>query len=139
MAINPRVIWVISVKMWLYFFFPFFSCQDVVLFIHGKHHKCHRPVCIVTTLVYTILYQSVKRTISSLANSWLYIIRYYRRAYEELFVTNEANGFSNEEMSDRYRFGWLLFLVLRVQALGQCKDLVTSTNGLVSVLVSHLL
>ncbi|XP_078175656.1 retinoblastoma-related 1 isoform X1 [Carex rostrata] len=61
--------------------------------------------------------------------------RYYRRAYEELFVTNEANGFSNEEMSDRYRFGWLLFLVLRVQALGQCKDLVTSTNGLVSVLV----
>lgn len=84
-------------------------------------------------------YQSVKRTMSSLSTSCLYIFRYYRRAFEELFVTNETNGFDNEEISNLYRFGWLLFLVLRVQALGQYKDLVTSTNGLVSVLVSHFI
>ncbi|KAJ4778883.1 Retinoblastoma-related protein [Rhynchospora pubera] len=61
--------------------------------------------------------------------------RYYKRAYEELFIINETNGLGNEETAGRYRFGWLLFLLLRVRALGQYKDLVTSTNALVSVLV----
>ncbi|KAG8657616.1 hypothetical protein MANES_03G097800v8 [Manihot esculenta] len=37
-------------------------------------------------------------------------------------------------MSEYYRFGWLLFLALRVHAFSRFKDLVTCTNGLVSVL-----
>lgn len=46
--------------------------------------------------------------------------------------TSESN---NREVSDYHRFGWLLFLVLRIQTFSRFKDLVTSTNGLVSVLV----
>lgn len=38
--------------------------------------------------------------------------------------------------SDYYRFGWLLFLALRVHVFRVCKDLVSCTHGLVSVLVS---
>ncbi|KAJ1269396.1 hypothetical protein BS78_07G208400 [Paspalum vaginatum] len=66
--------------------------------------------------------------------------RYYKRAYQELFLPNDAKSSDNssesngQEASDYYRFGWLLFLVLRIQTLGRFKDLVTSTNGLVSVL-----
>lgn len=39
-------------------------------------------------------------------------------------------------ISDYHRFGWLLFLALRMHAFGRFKDLVTCTNGLVSILVS---
>ncbi|KAJ3681300.1 hypothetical protein LUZ60_015789 [Juncus effusus] len=62
--------------------------------------------------------------------------RYYRRAYQELFITKETSCTKNESVPgpDRYWFGWLLFLALRVHAFGRHKDLVTSTNGLVSVL-----
>lgn len=38
--------------------------------------------------------------------------------------------------SDYYRFGWFLFLALRVHVFRLCKDLVSCTHGLVSVLVS---
>jgi retinoblastoma-like protein 1 len=67
--------------------------------------------------------------------------RYYKRAYQELFLSNDAkpsdnsSESNNQEASDYYRFGWLLFLVLRIQTFSRFKDLVTSTNGLVSVLV----
>ncbi|KAF0900005.1 hypothetical protein E2562_026247 [Oryza meyeriana var. granulata] len=66
--------------------------------------------------------------------------RYYKRAYQELFVLNDAKPAVNsaepnaQQASDYYRFGWLLFLVLRIQTFSRFKDLVTSTNGLVSVL-----
>ncbi|KAL6900705.1 hypothetical protein ACP4OV_005381 [Aristida adscensionis] len=62
--------------------------------------------------------------------------RYYKRAYQELFLTNDSKSSEPniQQASDYYRFGWLLFLVLRVQTFGRFKDLVTSTNGLVSVL-----
>ncbi|CAO2202730.1 unnamed protein product [Urochloa humidicola] len=71
--------------------------------------------------------------------------RYYKRAYQELFLTNDGKSSdnssesNNQEASDYYRFGWLLFLVLRVQTLSRFKDLVTSTNGLVSVLAVLIL
>ena len=67
--------------------------------------------------------------------------RYYKRAYQELFLSNDAKSSenssesNNQEASDYYRFGWLLFLVLRIQSFSRFKDLVTSTNELVSVLV----
>ena len=38
--------------------------------------------------------------------------------------------------SEYYRFGWFLFLALRVHVFRMCKDLVSCTHGLVSVLVS---
>jgi retinoblastoma-like protein 1 len=68
--------------------------------------------------------------------------RYYKCAYQELFLLNDAkpsddsSESNNQEASDCYRFGWLLFLVLKIQTFSRFKDLVTSTNGLVSVLVS---
>lgn len=71
-------------------------------------------------------------------------IRYYKRAYQELFMqTDTSNGHDSTisscekgYISDYHRFGWLLFLALRIHAFGRFKDLVTCTNGLVSILVS---
>ncbi|CAD6245819.1 unnamed protein product [Miscanthus lutarioriparius] len=66
--------------------------------------------------------------------------RHYKRAYQELFSSNDgkcsdnSSESNNQEASDYYRFGWLLFLVLRIQTFSRFKDLVTSTNELVSVL-----
>ncbi|KAJ6713937.1 hypothetical protein OIU85_025548 [Salix viminalis] len=67
--------------------------------------------------------------------------RHYKRACRELFLTSDASSdkqlaISNEatHVSDYHRFGWLLFLALRVHAFSRFKDLVTCTNGLVSVL-----
>lgn len=67
--------------------------------------------------------------------------RHYKRACRELFLTSDASSdkqpaISNEatHVSDHHRFGWLLFLALRVHAFSRFKDLVTCTNGLVSVL-----
>ncbi|KAK9133916.1 hypothetical protein Scep_013444 [Stephania cephalantha] len=39
-------------------------------------------------------------------------------------------------LPDYLRFGWLLFLALRVHSFSRFKDLVTCTNGLVSILVT---
>lgn len=69
--------------------------------------------------------------------------RYYRQAYQEFFMPSQSSGphsaFCNNKgyISDYHRFGWLLFLALRVHAFSQFKDLVTCTNGLVSILVSY--
>ncbi|KAL6661040.1 hypothetical protein ACP70R_000424 [Stipagrostis hirtigluma subsp. patula] len=60
--------------------------------------------------------------------------RCYKRAYQELFLSNDAKSSEPNTGSDYYRFGWLLFLVLRIQTFGKFRDLVTSTNELVSVL-----
>ncbi|KAG7945905.1 hypothetical protein I3843_14G011500 [Carya illinoinensis] len=67
--------------------------------------------------------------------------KYYERVYRDLFVTNEANADKQSAVtsisgyvSDYHRFGWLLFLALRVHVFSRFKDLVTCTNGLVSVL-----
>lgn len=67
--------------------------------------------------------------------------KYYKRSYRELFLTNDANDNKNSDISDTpvdasdyYRFGWLLFLALRVHVFCRFKDLVTCTNGLVSIL-----
>ncbi|WOG90025.1 hypothetical protein DCAR_0209266 [Daucus carota subsp. sativus] len=53
------------------------------------------------------------------------LIRHYKRAFHELFLVKD---------SDYFRFGWLLFLALRVHAFSRFKDLVTCSNGLVSIL-----
>ncbi|XP_027153073.1 retinoblastoma-related protein [Coffea eugenioides] len=66
--------------------------------------------------------------------------KYYKRTYGEIFLTNDAtdklSAFANDTgyTLDYRRFGWLLFLVLRVRVFGRFKDLVTSTNGLLSIL-----
>lgn len=53
---------------------------------------------------------------------------------------NDASDSANiVYISDYHRFGWLLFLALRVHAFSRFKDIVTSTNGIVSILVSCLL
>ncbi|KAK3015221.1 hypothetical protein RJ639_006859 [Escallonia herrerae] len=67
--------------------------------------------------------------------------KYYKRAYREFFLTSAAiddkqsAGVTGiDYVSDYHRFGWLLFLALRVHAFSHFKDLVTCTNGLVSIL-----
>ncbi|KAK1356228.1 hypothetical protein POM88_049484 [Heracleum sosnowskyi] len=63
--------------------------------------------------------------------------RYYKRAYNELFLAKDKNIDKQSAVgieSDYHRFGWLLFLALRAHAFSQFKDLVTCTNGLVSIL-----
>lgn len=47
-------------------------------------------------------------------------------------VASKVSGY----LADYHRFGWLLFILLRVHAFGRSKDLVTCTTALVSVLVS---
>ncbi|CAH8359941.1 unnamed protein product [Eruca vesicaria subsp. sativa] len=65
--------------------------------------------------------------------------KYYKRGYREFFLTYDANAEKTSANSDSYlpnsyRFGWLLFLALRNHAFSRFKDLVTCTNGLVSIL-----
>ncbi|KAF8109485.1 hypothetical protein N665_0095s0057 [Sinapis alba] len=65
--------------------------------------------------------------------------KYYKRGYREFFLTYDANAErtsanSASYLPDSYRFGWLLFLALRNHAFSRFKDLVTCTNGLVSIL-----
>lgn len=72
--------------------------------------------------------------------------KYYKRAFGEFFLTSDAKGdeqsaivdFSSS-VSDYYRFGWLLFLSLRLHAFSRFKDLVTCTNGLVAILAILIL
>nr|VDC93435.1 unnamed protein product [Brassica oleracea] len=64
---------------------------------------------------------------------------YYKRGYREFFLTYDANAENTPAKSpsylpDSYRFGWLLFLALRNHTFSRFKDLVTCTNGLVSIL-----
>ncbi|KAJ6799943.1 retinoblastoma-related protein isoform X1 [Iris pallida] len=66
--------------------------------------------------------------------------RHYRRAYLDFFIGESRNGQDSTDssslgfVSDYHRFGWLLFLALRTHAFSRFKDLVTCTNGLVSIL-----
>ncbi|KAF7824755.1 Retinoblastoma-related protein 1 [Senna tora] len=63
--------------------------------------------------------------------------KYYKRAFGEFFA-NDANTESHSSItlhaSKYHRFGWLLFLALREHAFSRFRDLVTCTNGLVSIL-----
>ncbi|KAJ0560227.1 Retinoblastoma-related protein [Helianthus annuus] len=67
--------------------------------------------------------------------------KYYKRAFQTLFLASHDNtdgqsvvANSQDYISSCHRFGWLLFLALRVHAFSRFKDLVTCTNGLVSIL-----
>ncbi|KAL9225685.1 hypothetical protein vseg_001579 [Gypsophila vaccaria] len=66
---------------------------------------------------------------------------HYKRAFQEFFKTKEVDmkravaGTSSSDLVSNYsRFGWLLFLALRVHALSSSRDLVTCIHGLVSIL-----
>ncbi|KAF9606989.1 hypothetical protein IFM89_030408 [Coptis chinensis] len=72
--------------------------------------------------------------------------KYYKRAFQDFFLTNDASSgkqlvgvSSTGNVPDYYQFGWLLFLALRVHVFSRFKDLVTCTNGLVSVLAILIL
>ncbi|WVZ03209.1 hypothetical protein V8G54_024015 [Vigna mungo] len=64
--------------------------------------------------------------------------KYYKRVFGEFFVTTDSNAEKNSTVivhaSEYHRFGWLLFLALRVHAFSRFRDLVTCTNGLISIL-----
>ncbi|KAK1311419.1 Retinoblastoma-related protein [Acorus calamus] len=71
----------------------------------------------------------------------IHLSKYYKSAYMEFFIPTSFNDVkqisgsrSSGYVSDYHRFGWLLFLALRVHAFSRFKDLVTCTNGLVSIL-----
>ncbi|XP_020088417.1 retinoblastoma-related protein [Ananas comosus] len=72
--------------------------------------------------------------------------RYYRRAYQELFLPSNKISDQNSTccgnegyVSDYHRFGWLLFLALRIHAFNRFKDLVTCTNGIISILATLII
>ncbi|XP_015894766.1 retinoblastoma-related protein isoform X1 [Ziziphus jujuba] len=67
------------------------------------------------------------------------LIKYYQRACQEFFLTSDASIDTTGHMSKYHRFGWLLFLALRVHVFSRFKDLVTCMNGLVSVLAILIL
>ncbi|KAA3453468.1 retinoblastoma-related protein-like [Gossypium australe] len=74
------------------------------------------------------------------------ISKSYKRAFWELFLSSDANIGKQESatgapdyLSKYHRFGWLLFLALRVHAFSRFADLVTCTNGFVSVLAILIL
>lgn len=69
------------------------------------------------------------------------LCKFYKRICGEFFILNDAKDdmkSADSSTSDpviMYQpFGWLLFLALRIHALSRFKDLVSSTNALVSVL-----
>ncbi|CAN6464487.1 unnamed protein product [Victoria cruziana] len=68
------------------------------------------------------------------------VSKYYKRAYMDLFLASghekkqsEPSG-SQGHVPDYLRFGWLLFLSLRIHAFSRFKDLVTCANGIISIL-----
>ncbi|KAK2634347.1 hypothetical protein Ddye_029139 [Dipteronia dyeriana] len=70
-----------------------------------------------------------------------HLSKHYKRTYQEFFLPSDASGDKQSDVtsaigyvSDYHRFGWLLFLGLRLHAFGRFKDLVTCTNGLASIL-----
>ncbi|KAK3228768.1 hypothetical protein Dsin_000649 [Dipteronia sinensis] len=70
-----------------------------------------------------------------------HLSKHYKRTYRDFFLPSDASGDKQSDVtsatgyvSDYHRFGWLLFLGLRVHAFGRFKDLVTCTNGLASIL-----
>eukprot|EP00268_Persea_americana_P048522 TRINITY_DN5135_c0_g1_i2.p1 TRINITY_DN5135_c0_g1~~TRINITY_DN5135_c0_g1_i2.p1 ORF type:complete len:1002 (-),score=177.72 TRINITY_DN5135_c0_g1_i2:206-3211(-) len=72
--------------------------------------------------------------------------KYYKREYREFFdmtdlkdVKHLADANSTSHASEYHRFGWLLFLALRIHAFSRFKDLVTCTNGLISILAILIL
>ncbi|TYJ36387.1 hypothetical protein E1A91_A05G304200v1 [Gossypium mustelinum] len=74
------------------------------------------------------------------------ISKSYKRAFWELFLSSDANIGKQESatsapdyLSKYHRFGWLLFLALRVHAFSRFADLVTCANGFVSVLAILIL
>ncbi|XP_059633401.1 retinoblastoma-related protein-like [Cornus florida] len=67
--------------------------------------------------------------------------KYYKRAYLEFFLTSDVNVDKQSAVtdatgyvSDYHRFGWLLFLALRIHAFSRFEALVTCTHGLVAIL-----
>ncbi|PPD86528.1 hypothetical protein GOBAR_DD16527 [Gossypium barbadense] len=74
------------------------------------------------------------------------ISKSYKRAFRELFLSSDANIGKQESatgapdyLSKYHRFGWLLFLALRVHAFSHFADVVTCTIGFVSVLAILIL
>ncbi|CAM6084448.1 unnamed protein product [Calypogeia fissa] len=77
------------------------------------------------------------------------LFNYYRRVYQNLFssveesraatsgLCSQTNGGSGPSV--HMRFGWMLFLVLRMCVLGRFMDLVTYINGLLAVVIILIL
>ncbi|KAG0563583.1 hypothetical protein KC19_8G043100 [Ceratodon purpureus] len=73
------------------------------------------------------------------------LYNYYKRIYQHLFIfpetqTGSGNGFCLGGSQDaappvHMRFGWMLFLALRMHVLSHFTDLVTCTNGLLAVII----
>uniref|UniRef100_A0A0C9S766 TSA: Wollemia nobilis Ref_Wollemi_Transcript_9601_3233 transcribed RNA sequence n=1 Tax=Wollemia nobilis TaxID=56998 RepID=A0A0C9S766_9CONI len=70
------------------------------------------------------------------------LYKYYKRVYQDFFLSRDnsqdAEG-GAESISNYLRFGWMLFLALRIHVFSRFKDLVTCTNGLVSILAILIL
>ncbi|CAM6129031.1 unnamed protein product [Calypogeia fissa] len=77
------------------------------------------------------------------------LFNYYRRVYQNLFSSVEESRAATSGLSSQtnggsgpsihMRFGWILFLVLRMRVLGRFVDLVTYINGLLAVVIILIL
>src|SRR3954465_1464779 len=70
--------------------------------------------------------------------------RYYKCTYPELFLSSDDKSTNNssetnlQQCSEYYRFGWLLFLALRIQTNSRSKNILTSkTELLLSIDLLH--
>eukprot|EP00249_Psilotum_nudum_P024606 c29235_g1_i5 orf=213-3407(+) len=67
------------------------------------------------------------------------LFNYYKRNFQKYFLSEEdvkeESSSVNASGPKHLRFGWMLFLALRMHVLSQFTDLVTCTNSLIAVLV----
>lgn len=78
------------------------------------------------------------------ADQLCWLSRFYKKAYCQFFKASGRCSWRNisgfdDCVSDYHYFGWLLFLALRAHAFSRFKDLVTSTNALLSILAILIL
>ncbi|KAK9161121.1 hypothetical protein Syun_007462 [Stephania yunnanensis] len=100
-----------------------------------RHYIRHKDFCCILKLTV-----KENKGFSSPQSVLLGKFKYYKRAYREFFLSGDSSSKGTTSVvPDYHRFGWLMFLALRVHSFSRFKDLVTCTNGLVSILAILIL
>ncbi|KAL2610328.1 hypothetical protein R1flu_028901 [Riccia fluitans] len=73
------------------------------------------------------------------------LFNYYKRVYHNLFCDEGSSGSASRSSGEgagtsiHMRFGWMLFLALRMRVLSRFMDLVTYINGLLAIIIIMIL
>ncbi|KAL3695441.1 hypothetical protein R1sor_009517 [Riccia sorocarpa] len=73
------------------------------------------------------------------------LFNYYRRVYNNLFSDEGSSGSGSRSSGEgagtsiHMKFGWMLFLALRMRVLSRFMDLVTYINGLLAIIIIMIL